>query len=526
MRTEPGKCFLKTLCLPKRLLGGRNNFLVAALLGAVCLLPAAKVHSNEVRESSETHESSDDLPNVVIIFIDDLGYADIGPFDPQGFNKFSTPNLDRMASEGMKFTDFVSSTAVCSASRAALLTGCYHRRVGIQGALWPNSKHGLNPDELTIAELCKQKEYATACFGKWHLGDRRPFLPLQHGFDHYFGLPYSNDMWPYHPQYADLPKAVAKRKSGFPDLPLIEGNEVVNPEVLGEDQALLTTQYTERSVKFIAENHERPFLLYVPHSMVHVPLFVSEKFKGKSEAGLFGDVMMELDWSVGEILKALKEHGVDEKTLVVFTSDNGPWLNFGNHAGSALPLREGKGTMFEGGYRVPTLMRWPNKIPAGSTCDELASTIDLLPTVAAMIDGDLPDHKIDGKDIRPLMFGEADAKSPHEAFYCYYAGGQLQAVRDRQFKLHFPHRYQTMKGQEPGSDGRPGNYRHEMTGLELYDLKNDVGESTNVADKFPEVVKRLQEHAEQARAELGDKLTERQGAGVRPRGELQSDDDR
>lgn len=461
--------------------------------------------------------TADRLPNIIVIFIDDLGYADIGAF---GKNKYPTPHLDRMAREGRKFTDFVASTAVCSASRASLLTGCYNVRVGINGALGPRAKVGINASEMTLAELCKQQEYATACFGKWHLGLQKPFLPLQHGFDHYFGLPYSNDMWPFHPDYAKLPESSVKRKQGFPDLPLIEGNEIVDPVVSGEDQAQLTTQYTEKAVAFIEANKDRPFFLYVPHSMVHVPLFVSEKFAGKSGAGLFGDVMMEVDWSVGQILDTVRKHGLEENTLVVFTSDNGPWLSYGNHAGSALPLREGKGTMFEGGYRVPTLMWWPSKIPANSTCDELASTIDLFPTVAKLIDGRLPDHKIDGQDIRALIFGKEGAQSPHKAFYCYYAGGQLQAVRDRRWKLHFPHKYRTLNGRSGGSDGTPTRYEQAEIATELFDLKNDVGETTNVYDQHPEVVKRLTAAAETARLDLGDRLNKTKGRGVRKPGRV------
>ena len=462
---------------------------------------------------------ANELPNIVIIFMDDLGYADIGSF---GEPAWDTPALDRMAAEGRRFTDFVTSTAVCSASRAALLTGCYHRRVSIAGALGPRAKHGLHPDEVTIAELCKQKNYATACFGKWHLGHHRPFLPLQHGFDEYYGLPYSNDMWPLHPAYVDLPEGAAKRKQGYPDLPLIEGNEIVDAEVTGEDQAQLTVDYTRRAVDFINRHRDQPFFLYVPHTMVHVPLFVSEMFDGKSGQGLLGDVMLEVDWSVGEIIDALKANGIDDKTLVIFTSDNGPWLSYGDHAGSALPLREGKGTMFEGGYRVPTLMRWPGKIPAGTTCDELASTIDLLPTIARLIDVPLPENKIDGKEILDLMAGIDGAVSPHEAFYCYYRGGELQAVRDRRWKLHFPHQYRTMDGQAMGGGGRPGPYRQEQIALELFDLKNDIGETTNVADQYPEVVEHLQRHAEIARTELGDKLTERKGTEIRPHAKLEA----
>ncbi len=460
------------------------------------------------------------LPNVVVIFIDDLGYADIGAF---GSTAYQTPHLDQMAREGRKFTDFVAATAVCSASRAALLTGCYHRRVGISGALGPRSKVGINANEMTLAELVKQRDYATACFGKWHLGFQKKFLPRQHGFDQYYGLPYSNDMWPYHPDYAKFPKGTEERKRGYPDLPLFEGDEVVDAEVSGEDQARLTTDYTHRAVEFIAANHDRPFFLYVPHSMVHVPLFVSEKFKDKSGAGLFGDVMMEVDWSVGQILNAIRKHGIEKKTLVVFTSDNGPWLSYGDHAGSALPLREGKGTMWEGGYRVPTIMWWPDRIPAGTTCDELCSTIDIFPTVAHLMGGELPDHKIDGQDIRPLMFGDEGAQSPHESFYCYYGGGQLQAVRDRRWKLHFPHQYRTLDGRKGGTGGNPVKYDQRKTETELYDLKNDIGETKNVYDQYPDVVARLTRAAEAARSDLGDKLTKRKGTGIRPAGRVQDD---
>lgn len=469
----------------------------------------------QLTQGKQNEKGSSTPPNVIVIFIDDLGYADIGPF---GAKDFKTPNLDRMALEGRKFTDFVTSTAVCSASRAALLTGCYHRRVGISGALGPRSKVGLNSDELTLAELCKQKNYATACFGKWHLGTQEKFLPLQHGFDEYYGLPYSNDMWPLHPAYADLPPGAEKRKRGYPDLPLIEGNKIVDPEVTGEDQERLTTDYTNKAVDFIQRNADNPFLLYLPHSMVHVPLFVSEKFKGKSGAGLFGDVMMEIDWSVGRIMDTVRELGLQENTLIVFTSDNGPWLNYGDHAGSALPLREGKGTMHEGGYRVPTLMWWPEKIPMNTTCDELCSTIDILPTVADLIGGELPQHPIDGKNILPLMIGEPKAVSPHDAFFCYYAGGQLHAVRNRRFKLQFPHRYRSLDGKPGGTGGKPVPYKQLEIGLSLYDLKNDISESKNVLEQYPEIVKELQAHAEAARIDLGDTLTNRRGNGIRPAG--------
>jgi len=460
-------------------------------------------------------------PNIVVIFIDDMAYADIGPFGAKGYE---TPHLDRMAAEGRKFTDFVVSSAVCSASRAALMTGCYHRRVGISGALGPGATHGINAAEMTLAEVCKQKGYATAIYGKWHLGHHPKFLPLQHGFDEYFGLPYSNDMWPYHPGVAHL--SMEDRIKRWPHLPLIEGDEVINAKVTGKDQAQLTTQYTEHAVSFIQRNVDRPFFLYVPHSMVHVPLYVSEKFKGKSEQGLFGDVVMEVDWSVGQILKEIRSQDLTDNTLVIFTADNGPWLSYGDHAGSSGPLREGKGTEFEGGIREPTIMWWPGKIKPGTACDELASTIDILPTVAALIDAELPEHKIDGKDIRPLMFGKAPKQSPHDAFYCYYANGQLQAVRDRRWKLHFPHGYRTMDGRAGGTGGIPTKYSQARIGLELFDLKTDVGETTNVADANPKIVKRLQRLAEKARADLGDSLTKRKGPGIRKAGQLGAGDKR
>ena len=470
---------------------------------------------------ASTAQAVDTSPNIVIMFIDDMGYADIGPFGAEGYQ---TPHLDRMAAEGMRFTDFQVTSAVCSASRSALVTGCYHGRVGFSGALGPSARHGLNANEVTIAEICKQKGYATACYGKWHLGHHPKFLPTNHGFDEYYGLPYSNDMWPYHPGVRHLP--MPERIKRWPHLPLIEGTDVINPQVTGRDQELLTKQYTERAVNFIERNKDRRFMVYVPHSMVHVPLFVSDDFKGRSGAGLFGDVVMEVDWSMGQILRALRKHGLAENTLVIFTSDNGPWLSYGDHAGSARPLREGKGTMWEGGCRVPTVMWWPGKIPAGATCDELATTMDILPTVARLIGADLPKHKIDGKDIRSLLFGEPDAQSPHEYFYHYYAGGELHAVRDRQWKLHFPHPYRTLGGRPGGTGGIPVKYGQAEAELELYNLKDDIGETHNVAERFPEVVARLEQAAEAARTELGDKLTKRQGNAIRPAAKLSPDDER
>ncbi|MCA9245841.1 MAG: sulfatase [Planctomycetales bacterium] len=444
------------------------------------------------------------LPNFVIIYIDDMGYADIGPF---GAKQYQTPNLDRMAAEGRKFTDFYVAQAVCGASRAALLTGCYPNRIGLLGAPGPGAKHGIHAEETTIAEVLQQRDYATAIFGKWHLGDARPFLPLQNGFDEYYGLPYSNDMWPFHP--------TAKH---FPDLPLIAGNKVINPKVTPDDQRQLTVQYTEHAVDFIDRHHEQPFFLYVPHSMVHVPLYVSDRFAGKSGVGLFGDVMMEVDWSVGEILGALRRHKIESNTLVVFAADNGPWLSYGNHAGSAGPLREGKGTSWDGGTRVSCLMWQPGVVPANSVCREPAMTIDLLPTIAKRSGAALPARKIDGKNIWPLIAGVNGAKSPHEAYY-YYWGHELQGVRSGRWSLHFPHNYRTLAG-EPGKDGIPGPYKQGHTELALFDLQADIGQQTNLAESHPEVVARLKSLAAQARQELGDSATRQKGAGVREPGRI------
>jgi arylsulfatase len=450
-------------------------------------------------------------PNIIIIFADDLGYADIGCF---GAKKIKTPNLDKMAKEGIRFTEFYVAQPVCSASRAALLTGCYPSRVGIFGALGPSSKIGINSNEVTIAELVKQKGYATAIFGKWHLGHHKPFLPIYHGFDEYFGLPYSNDMWPYHPE---------AKPGSYPPLQLIENDHAVITNVTAEEQKMLTTWYTGHAVKFIEKNKDRPFFLYLAHSMPHVPLFVSDKFRGKSKAGLYGDVIMEIDWSVGQILETLKRCNLDQKTLVIFTSDNGPWLSYGNHAGSAYPLREGKGTVWEGGVRVPFIARFPGVIPPGKVCKEPAMTIDLFPTIANLIGATLPTNKIDGMDIFNLLTAKPGAKSPHEAFFFYYNANELQAVRSNKWKLILPHTYKTLQGVTPGKDGIPARYKTvKIEKPELYDLKKDPSEIKNVADKYPDIVQNMMKLVERCRQELGDNLTKQKGEGVRPPGRIEN----
>ncbi len=454
--------------------------------------------------------AADRLPNIVIVFTDDQGYGDVGCFGAKGF---TTPNLDQLAREGCRFTNFHVAQAVCSASRAGLLTGCYPNRIGIHGALGPGARHGIHDEETTIAEVLKQKDYATGMAGKWHLGHHPQFLPVRHGFDEYFGLPYSNDMWPYHPE---------ARPGTYPLLPMIEGDKIVDSQVTPDEQRNLTTWYTERAVKFIERNIDRPFFFYLAHSMPHVPLYVSDKFQGKSQSGLHGDVMMEIDWSVGEIMKTLDKHGLTENTLVVFTCDNGPWLSYGDHAGSAGPLREGKGTAWEGGTRVPCIMRLPGKIAAG-TSNAMLMTIDLLPTIAHLAGADLPKRKIDGLNVWPILAGQMDAKNPHDAYFSWYANNQLQAVTspDGHWKLILPHTYRTLAGRSGGKDGTPVKYENrEIEQPELYDLASDVSEATNVADRHPEVVRRLLALAEEARMELGDTLTQREGRGVREPGRL------
>jgi arylsulfatase len=451
------------------------------------------------------HLHAQTTPNVIIILLDDMGYGDL---TVTGATGYKTPNLDRMCVEGMRFTNYYSPQAVSSASRAGLLTGCYPNRIGFFGALGPSSTIGIADSEETIAEVLKKKDYACSAIGKWHLGHLPKFLPLRHGFDEYYGLPYSNDMWPFHPQN---PRA-------YPPLPMIEGDRVVNPEVTAADQTQITTQYTERAVQFIERNKNKPFFLYLAHTMPHVPLFVSDKFKGKSEQGLYGDVMMEIDWSVGEILKTLEKNGIDKNTLVIFTSDNGPWINYGNHAGSTGGLREAKGVSYEGGQRVPCIMRWPAKIPAGTLSNRLASSIDLLPTIARLCGAPLPSLKIDGVDISQLMFGNETA-NPREYFLYYYQRNSLEAVRNDRFKLVLPHLGRSYAGFLPGNDGQAGqvNERHQEN-LALYDLRRDPGERYDVQSQYPEVMAELMKVVEAARLDLGDELTGREGTGRRPVG--------
>jgi len=448
--------------------------------------------------------SKNPLPNIVIIYADDLGYGDLGCY---GAQPSVTPNLDRMAQRGVRFTDFYSAQPVCSASRAALLTGCYANRLSIVGALSPAQKYGLNHQEVTLAQLVKQKNYATAIYGKWHLGHHPDFLPATFGFDDYYGLPYSNDMGP-------VPKGDPRYegKKHFPALPLIEGTKVIATE---PDQSQLTTSYTEHAVKFIDTHHDRPFFLYVPHTMPHVPLFVSDKFAGKTGRGLYHDVIAEIDWSVGQILESLEKHKLTEQTLVIFSSDNGPWKLYGNHGGSAGPLREAKATVYEGGIRVPCVVQWPGHIPANTVVREPAIMMDWFPTIARLTETKLPPHPIDGRDIWPLLT-QPGAPSPHDSLFFYYNDCQLQAMRSGRWKLMFPHEVVSTESIELGHDGLPGKNSRRKIDFELYDLIDDIGEQKNLVESHPEIVASLKAKADIMREELGDRLQQKTGKGVRP----------
>lgn len=454
-------------------------------------------------------------PNIVLIFMDDLGYGDIGV---NGALQFETPNIDRLAHEGMRFTNFLTAQAVCSASRSALLTGCYPNRIGFSGALMPNATVGINNNETTIAELLKQKGYATAIAGKWHLGHHKQFLPLQHGFDEYLGLPYSNDMWSV--GFDGVPAKAGENKAQYPPLPLIKNNDTEQIIKSLDDQALLTQKYTHFAVNFIKKNQKKPFFLYLPHSMPHVPIAASANFRGKSKQGLYGDMMMEVDWSVGEIMKTLKANGLDKNTLVIFTSDNGPWLNFGNHAGSSGGFREGKGTIFEGGHRVPCIMRWPGVVPQGVVTNKLSSTIDILPTIASICNLKLPDNLIDGVNIYTTLQNKK-TDSPRKYFYYYYNKNSLKAVRRDDWKLVLPHPSRSYEKFLPGNDGFPGKTdENNPMPLALYDLRRDPGERYDVQTIYPKIVAELQQIVELAREDLGDDLTNRVGKNVREIGKL------
>lgn len=457
----------------KKMKEGRGMIRVMRWLSAAMVAVIGMIHT-EVGMAEEK-------PNIVLIFTDDQGYQDIGCF---GSTLISTPNLDRMAEQGMRFTDFYSANSVCSPSRASLLTGSYPPRAGVTKVLFPRDSIGLNPDEYTIADHMRANGYATACIGKWHLGHLPEFLPTRQGFDEYYGIPYSNDMTidvnaPFAEDATfrkgyDLEK-VRNSKPVKNYVPIMRNEKVVEYPA---DQTTLTKRYTEEAIRFMTSNKEKPFFVYMPHTMPHIPLFATPEFRGKSAEGFYGDTIEEIDWSVGQVLKALKELGLDKKTLVIFTSDNGPWKLKSGHGGSAFPLRGYKFSTYEGGMRVPCIMRWPGKIPAGTVCKEIAATIDMLPTFAGLINAPLPDNRIiDGKDIWPLMSGGPETKSPHKAYH-FYRGTQLEAVRMGDWKLRVS-----------------GN--RNRSNVELYNLALDISESRNLAEKYPDRVSEMRAHIQE-----------------------------
>jgi arylsulfatase A len=430
---------------------------------------------------------ADQKPNFIVVFCDDLGYADIGPF---GSKTHDTPVLDRMAREGIRLTDFYSTCSVCTPSRSSLMTGCYPRRVNMhvdqqnRCVLFPAARKGLNPSEITVAEVLKTRGYATMAVGKWHLGDHPDFMPTNQGFDHYFGIPYSNDM----------------NRKQVP-LPLVRDLTTIASGV--QKDTSITRQYTEEAVRFVKANRSRPFFLYLPHTAVHLPLVPAQRFRGKSRDGLYGDWVQEIDWSMGELFKTLTECDIDRQTLVLFTSDNG---SARARQGSNLPLRGRKGQTDEGGMRVPCVARWPGRIPAGTSSDAITSTLDVLPTLAHLAGANPPaGRRIDGKNIWPILSGKAGPMAGHHAFY-YYQMDQLQAVRSGPWKM-----FVAMKAKKRNW-GKP----EPAQPLKLFHLKTDIHEDHNVAAKHPKVVAQLQRLVETAREDLGD--TGRPGTGQRKAG--------
>ena len=443
--------------------------------------------------------ASAEKPNFVLIFADDLGYGDLGSF---GSTTIRTPHLDRLAAEGRKFTSFMTASSVCSPSRAALLTGCYPRRVGMhKGVLFPTSTSGLHPDEHTIADHLRQQGYATACFGKWHLGHHPEILPTANGFDTYYGIPYSNDM--NHPANEGKPKGGAE---GMDELwndpestltkwqtPLMENEKIVELPV---DQRTITRRCTDRALDFVKENRERPFFVYLPYSMPHIPLYVPDEVRDPDPKRAYINTIEHLDTEVGRVFDLLRELELDNNTYVIFTSDNGPWLTFKHHGGSAGPLRDGKMSTFEGGQRVPCLMWAPGRIPAGTECNALASTIDLLPTIAAITGTPLPaDRPIDGLDITGLLTGEAE--TVRNEFLYYTKGGRIEGIREGDWKLLVP-----IPEKSTGLAPAP------PSGPMLFDLAKDPGERKHLAAENPELVERLRRRM----AELDSEVT----AGERP----------
>ena len=444
-------------------------------------------------------EKNNNSPNIVFILADDLGYGDLSSY---GSETIETINIDKLAENGVKLTSYYAAQPVCSASRAAILTGVYPNRIGIYNAFGPTSDSGISHNEYTLAEMLKDNGYKTGIFGKWHLGSKKEFFPTNHGFDEFYGILYSNDMWRWHPEYPE----------GYPQDLLLYRNENALKEII--DQSNLTKDITTESINFIEKNKGNPFFLYIAHPQPHVPLFVSEDFEDLTGNGLYADVITEIDYSVGRVLDKIEEIGLTENTIVVFTSDNGPWLSYGNHSGSSGIYREGKGTTWEGGVRVPSIIKFPNGLKP-SEIDEPIMAIDWMPTFANITRSKLSQNKIDGKDIWPLLSGEVN-QSPHEKLYFYYRVNELHSIRMNDWKIQFSRTYRSLNGKKGGKDGIPVKY--EMNNIdknELYNLKDDPQERIDVYDKFPEIAKKMEELAEKARVELGDNLKGRKGKGNR-----------
>ena len=440
-------------------------------------------------------------PNIIFILTDDQGYNDLSCY---GAKDIYSPNIDSLAANGAIFSSYYATNPVCSASRASIMTGCYADRIGVFNAYMPENKFGLNPNETTIAEMLKKQNYKTGIFGKWHLGDAPEFLPRKQGFDEFYGILYSNDMWPYHPQQGPV--------FNFSDIFLYENETKL--KVL-KDQTFLTQALTERSIAFIEKNKKNPFFLFLSHPQPHVPLFVSEKFKGTSNRKLYGDVIQEIDNSVGQIIKALKERDLEENTIIIFTSDNGPWLSYGTHSGSAGIYKEGKGTSWEGGHRVPGIVYYPNEIKKNTKIEAPAMGIDWLPTIADFTKSALPDKKIDGLSLVPLLKGETE-KSPHQNFFFYYNRNELHAIRHLDFRLYFPHKYRSLNGRMGRDDGLPINYeQNEINSNELYNLKEDPSETNEISNSNQKIVNKILKIGDSIRNILGDSLKDIKGSEVR-----------
>ncbi len=468
-------------------------------------LGCAQIARGDARGSSK--------PNLIVIYCDDLGWGDVPGFALDGFTAPSytqaMPNLLRLEREGARFTSFYTAQPVCSASRAALLTGCYPNRIGIHGALFPDAKHGIATEERTLAEMLRDAGYATGIFGKWHLGHLPQFNPTLHGFDEFYGIPYSNDMWP-------------PRFKGHPPLPLYDGARVVETIDDLVDQGNLTRRLTERACAFIGRNaaENKPFFAYIPHPQPHAPIAASAAFPPSERGALYASVMREIDWSVGEVLNTLDKNGVAENTIVMFTGDNGPWLAFGVDGGSAGGLREGKGTTFEGGVREACVMRWPKHIPPGVVSATPWMTIDLFATVAAIVGAAAADatRPIDGRDAQRVWMCATDATSPQHAYYFYYHTNALEAVRMGKWKLCLPHPSRVVSSRDGLQPWAEATYVDEAVPMALYDLELDPREQHNLREARGDVVAAIMREVERARLDLGDSLTGRTGAGNRAPG--------